>query len=76
MIVNISEAKAKLSKLVDMAFQGEEIIIAKNNLPFVRLVPHRPKTKRKLGLMKGKIAIPDDVLDESQEIDDLFYGEQ
>ncbi len=74
MIVNVSEAKAKLSKLVDMAFQGEDIIIAKNNLPLVRLVPHRTKTKRKLGLMKGEIAIPDDFLDESQEINALFYG--
>ncbi len=75
MIINVSEAKAKLSKLVDMAFQGEDIIIAKNNLPLVRLVPHKPKTKRKLGLMKGQIEIPDDFLDESREINDLFYGD-
>jgi prevent-host-death family protein len=75
MIINVSEAKAKLSKLVDMAFQGEDIIIAKNNLPLVKLVPHKAKAKRKLGLMKGKINIPDDFLEESQEINDLFYGE-
>jgi hypothetical protein len=33
MIVNISEANANLSKLIDMAYHGEEIVIAKNNLP-------------------------------------------
>ena len=33
MIVNISEAKANLSKLIDMAYHGEEIVIAKNKLP-------------------------------------------
>jgi len=45
MIVNISEAKTDLSKLVDMAYHGEEIIIAKNNLPLVELVIHKPKKK-------------------------------
>lgn len=75
MIVNVSEAKAKLSKLVDMAFHGEEIIIAKNNLPLVKLVAHQPKAKRKLGLLKGQIHIPDDFLDEDEEINALFYGD-
>ena len=75
MIVNVSEAKAKLSKLVDMAFHGEEIIIAKNNLPLVKLVAHQPKAKRKLGLLKGQINIPDDFLDEDEEINALFYGD-
>jgi prevent-host-death family protein len=74
MIINVSEAKAKLSKLVDMAYHGEEVIIAKNNLPLVRLVTHIPKAKRKLGLLKGKINIPDDFIDESKELNDMFYG--
>ena len=75
MIVNVSEAKAKLSKLVDMAFHGEEIIIAKNNLPLVKLVSHNPKAKRKLGLLKGQINIPDDFMEESEEINAMFYGD-
>ncbi len=75
MIVNISDAKAKLSKLVDMAYQGEEVIIAKNNLPLVKLVAHNPKAKRKLGLLKGQINIPDDFLDEDEEINAMFYGD-
>jgi prevent-host-death family protein len=75
MIVNISEAKAKLSKLVDMAYHGEEIIIAKNNLPLVKLVSHNPKAKRKPGLLKGQIKIPDDFMEENKEIDDMFYGD-
>lgn len=75
MIVNLSEAKAKLSKLVDMAFHGEEVIIAKNNLPLVKLVVHNPKEKRKLGLLKGQIRIPDDFLDEDEAVNEMFYGE-
>ena len=75
MIVNLSEAKAKLSKLVDMAYHGEEVIIAKNNLPLVKLVLHDPKPKRKLGLLKGRINIPSDFLEEDEEINSMFYGD-
>jgi prevent-host-death family protein len=76
MIVNVSEAKAKLSKLVDMAYHGEEVVIAKNNLPLVKLVAHKPKAKRKLGLLAGQINIPDDLMDEDDEINAMFYGDQ
>ena len=74
MIINISEAKARLSKLVNMVYQGEEVIIAKNNLPLVELVIHKPKGKRKLGLLSGKINIPDDILKEDPVINKMFYG--
>ena len=74
MIVNIAEAKAKLSKLVNLAYHGEKIIIAKNNLPIAELVKHRPEGKRKLGLLKGKLAIPDDIMEETPEINEMFYG--
>ena len=74
MIVNVSEAKTNLSKLIEMAYHGEEVIIAKNNLPLVELVAHQPKAKRKLGLMAGQIEIPDDFLDEDEEINKMFYG--
>ena len=74
MIVNISEAKTKLSKLIEMAYHGEEVIIAKNNLPLVELVAHKPKKKRKLGLLAGQIQIPDVFLDEDEEINRMFYG--
>ena len=75
MIINISEAKTNLLKLVDMAYHGEEVIIAKNNLPLVKLVPHKPGEKRKLGLLAGQIHIPDDFMDEDAEINAMFYGE-
>lgn len=52
MIINVSEAKTHLSKLMALAFQGEEVIIAKNNLPLVELVPHKPKSKIVFGLLK------------------------
>jgi hypothetical protein len=36
---------------------------------------YKPKTKRKLGFIKGQILLPDNFLDEDEEINALFYGE-
>lgn len=76
MIIDLSEAKAQLSKLIDMAYQGEEVIISKKNLPLVELVPHKPKEKRKLGLLADQIRIPEDFQEEDPEINALFYGSE
>lgn len=76
MIVNISEAKANLSKLVNMAYHGEKVVIAKNNLPLVDLVIHRPDKKRKLGLLTGKFKVPDNFMEEDTEINEMFYGNE
>jgi antitoxin (DNA-binding transcriptional repressor) of toxin-antitoxin stability system len=75
MIVNVSDAKANLSKLIDLVYHGEEVVIAKNNLPLVDLVIHKPKGKRKLGALAGTFSVPDDFLKADQEIEELFYGD-
>lgn len=72
-IVNISEAKTNLSKLVALAYHGEKVVIAKNNLPIADLVTHKPEGKRKLGLLAGKFTVPDTILDEDAEINAMFY---
>jgi len=74
MIINISEAKTQLSKLVDRAFHGEKVVIAKNNLPLVDLVPHQPEGKRALGLLRNQVTIPENFLDEDEDINEMFYG--
>lgn len=74
MIVNISEAKTNLSKLVDMVYHGEKVVIAKNNLPMVDLVIHQPAGERTLGMLAGEFTTPDDFLNEDNEINELFYG--
>jgi antitoxin (DNA-binding transcriptional repressor) of toxin-antitoxin stability system len=74
MIVNISEAKNNLSKLLDMVCHGEKVVIAKRNLPIADLIVHKTPGKRKLGLLSGKFTIPDDFLDENNEINEMFYG--
>jgi prevent-host-death family protein len=55
------EAKTHLSRLVEDASEGEEIVIAKAGKPVARLVPVRPMRKRrKLGWLKGKLEVPED----------------
>lgn len=73
-IVNISEAKTNLSKLVALVYRGEKVVIAKNNLPLVDLVVHKPEGKRKLGLLDGKFTVPDNIMEEDAEINAMFYG--
>lgn len=48
--VNMHEAKTNLSKLVDAALQGEEVILAKSGKALVRLVPVTATDERPLGL--------------------------
>jgi antitoxin (DNA-binding transcriptional repressor) of toxin-antitoxin stability system len=74
-IVNISEAKTNLSKLVALVYRGEKVVIAKNNLPLVDLVIHRPEGKRKLGLLAGKFAVPKNIMEEDADINTMFYGD-
>ena len=38
-IVNMHQAKTSLSRLVARALDGEEIVIARNGEPLVKLVP-------------------------------------
>lgn len=53
---NIAEAKAHFSELVQKAMLGEEIIIAKDNKPLLKLLPlEAPKHARQPGSAKGQI---------------------
>ena len=53
--VNIHEAKTHLSRLVQRAHDGEEIILAKAGKPYARLVPLEAKRERIPGLVKGRV---------------------
>ncbi len=56
--VNIHQAKTHLSRLVEKAAGGEEIIIAKAGKPLARLVPYAAKgKKRRPGQLRGKLRI-------------------
>lgn len=53
---NIAEAKSHFSELVKIALLGEEVIIARDNKPLLRLIPIPPHNRiRKPGTAKGQI---------------------
>ena len=70
-MLNLYEAKTRLSALVDEAASGQEIIIAKAGKPLAKLVPFRRAVRRRPGLGRGTVwmaadfdaPLPDDLLD-------------
>lgn len=60
-IVNIHEAKTHLSRLVEEALRGGEVVIARSNKPLVRLVPlEEARPPRRLGTAAGQVKIAED----------------
>lgn len=59
-VFGIHAAKTHLSKLIERAKNGEEIVIAKGKTPAVRLVPvTQPSRGRHFGAMKGQFTVTD-----------------
>ncbi|MGH7065417.1 MAG: type II toxin-antitoxin system Phd/YefM family antitoxin [Stellaceae bacterium] len=72
-IVNMHQAKTSLSRLVARALAGEEVVIARNGEPLVRLVPvAKEREPRVPGRGKGKIWIGPDFEFTDEEITELF----
>ena len=64
--VGVSEAKTNLSRLLEKAMAGEEVIIKRSGRPLVRLTPVKPASgrsapfRRQIGTAKGQFVVPDD----------------
>ena len=59
--VNIHEAKTHLSRLVEAAAAGEEIIIAKSGRPMAKLIAlEAPEQPRRPGALRGRIRMHED----------------
>lgn len=75
--VNIHEAKTNLSRLIEMAVNGEPFIIAKAGKPMVTVTAYQTPAKpvQRIGFMKGQIEVPDDfdTMGEA-EIQSMFEG--
>lgn len=61
---NLHEAKTNLSKLVEMAIAGEDVIICRAGEPIAKIIPFTVSKKKRIpGQYKGKIKIEDDFED-------------
>lgn len=54
--VNVAEAKARLSELIEAALDGEDVVIARRNKPLVKLIAVAPAASApKFGILRGRI---------------------
>ena len=67
---SVHDAKTNLSRLIADALAGGEVVIARGNVPVVRLVPVSPRGRRQFGALKGRIAM-DARFDEPLSEDEL-----
>jgi len=76
-MININEAKARLSEYARRVQKGEIIILCNRNKPFAEIRPietEREGASRPFGLAKGKLHLPDDFNAADPEIEALFSG--
>lgn len=72
-IINIQAAKTHLSRLVEEAAAGEEIIIAKAGKPMVKVIPYQAAKKTRVGgQLKGQIWQSADCWESDKEMIRLF----
>ncbi len=77
-LVNIHEAKTHFSKLINQAIAGEEVVIARDGTPLIKLTPYIEETRhRQGGQLSGLIQIREDFDDPlPEEYLNSFYGDQ
>jgi prevent-host-death family protein len=73
-MINIAEAKAKLSEIARRVKNGERIILSDRNRPFAEIRPLTEAGRRPFGLARGKILLPKGFNRPSREVERLFEG--
>ena len=72
-IIDIREAKAQLSALIERALRGEEVVIGKAGKPVARLVKYeRQEVARRPGALAGQISIAPDFDELPDDIAEAF----
>jgi len=74
-VVNMHEAKTRLSELVRLVESGEKVVLARNGTPVAELVPAAAPKRRKGGIWKGKVWISPDFDEPLPELERAIYGE-
>jgi prevent-host-death family protein len=74
--VSVYDARAGLSRLIDRALAGEEVVITRNGRPVVKLSPvATSREPRRLGELEGEFEVPAGLLDPlPEDLLEDFYG--
>ena len=75
---NVADAKAHLSKLIEKALAGEEVVISKHGKPMVKLVPYERDTSPRdmsVRIWEGEVWMADDFDELPEDLMKAFTGE-
>ena len=76
-IANIHQAQTQLSKLIEAALTGEEVVISKAGVPVVKIIPYAADPKpRKPGYWHSRVRIAEDFDSLPDSILKGFMGEE
>ena len=70
--IDVRDAQTQLMQLLTLALKGGDVVIAKDNVPLVRLVPVEPQKARTAGMHKGAMRMSEDFNDPLP--DDFWSG--
>lgn len=75
-IINVHEAKAKLSAYLDAAERGERVVICRRNRPVaeLRAATGTRREPRPIGLDKGRLTVPASFFEPLDELADDWSG--
>lgn len=70
---NVSDAKAELSKLIELALQGELVVLGKAGKPLIQFEFYNPSRKRrKPGRLSGQLIVPESFNEFDASLESLF----
>ena len=80
----VEQAEEKLDQILDLVESGEVVVVERDGVPIAEFTPVKSnpaKGKRKLGLWKNILPLPDDFIEEfdtlhQEEIEKMFYGDE
>jgi prevent-host-death family protein len=75
---NVAEAKAQLSRLIERALAGEEVVISKHGKPLVKLVPYERDTRPRdmsVRIWEGEVRLAEDFDELPEELMKAFMGD-
>ncbi|MNL50271.1 hypothetical protein D3C87_1732730 [compost metagenome] len=75
-VVNVHQAKTQLSRLLERAEAGEDVLIARAGKPVARLIPFRAEQPSRVpGVWRGKIKVAPDFDELPDSVAAAFRGE-
>ena len=77
MLINVYEAKTRLSELLERAGRGEEFVLARAGRPVARLIPYRTERGPRIpGRLAGRITMAPDFDVTPEDLLDAFEGRE